>query len=146
MKCYEAKPISTKEGLRELKNAPAKGIVLGSPPICPCSQGCHKYLWEIDDDGLLFVEEKILESLDASLPHHSNLPYDRKAYIGGELWFETEERIYVSGGSGRYSPSSPEHLADTTKVFEKYGYIVTSLGWDSDKGEAKRCRETPPDA
>ena len=145
VKCYEAKPITTKDGLRELKCAPAKGIVQGFPPLCPCSRGCNTHLWEIDDDGVLFVEEKILESIHGRTKH-SNLPYRQKAYIGGELWFETENQIYVSGGSGRYGPCSAEHLADAIKVFEAYGYAITSLGWDCDKGKAKRCLERLPEA
>ena len=143
---YEDRPVLTRDGLRGLKPAPAKRIHLGFPPSCSGSRGYHTYIWVIEDMGLLFIREKPLRRLDRSSPHHSNLPFCQKAYIGGELWFETEERIYVSGGSGRYPPLSAEHLADAIKVFEAYGYDVTSLGWDCDKGEAKRCLESPPDA
>ena len=142
---YEDRPITTRQGLKELRPAPAKGIVPGLPPLCPRSRGRHTYIWVIDDDGLLFAKEEALESLDDSLPHHSNLPFDQKAYIGGELWFETEKQIYVSGASGRYGPLSAEQLACATEIFKVYGYAVTSLGWDYDKGVAKRCLERPPD-
>ena len=146
LKQYENRPVTSRQGLKELKCAPAKGIDLGFPPLCPRSLGCHTYIWVIDDDGLLFVPEKKLASLDNSFPHHSNLPFAQKAYIGGELWFETVERIYVSGASGRYSPLSAEQLAAAIRIFEAYGYAVTSLGWDYDKGKAKRCLERPPES
>ena len=143
---YEDRPVTTRQGLKELKPAPAKGIVLGFPPIYPNCLGCHTYIWVIDDDGLLFVREQDFASLDNSPPHHSNLPFRQKAYIGGELWFETREHLYVSGGSGRYPPLCAKHLADAIKVFEAYGYAATSLGWDYDKGRAKRCLERQQDA
>ena len=58
--------------------------------------------------------------------------------MGGELWFADEESLFLSGGSGRYPPSDETHLNDAVGVFKSYGYRVTSLGWDDERGEARR--------
>ena len=58
--------------------------------------------------------------------------------MGGELWFERVDSLWVSGGSGRYGPASEVELADSCRVFESFGYSVSSLGWNSEHGAAVR--------
>ena len=66
-KRYEDRPITTREGLRELKPAPAKNVSFGFPTSCPKNLGCQTYIWVIDDDGLLIVRERSLKSLKTHL-------------------------------------------------------------------------------
>ena len=93
--------------------------------------GCH--LWVIDSAGIPYI----LEDDPAVVQHnltkfkHTNLTGGRPAACGGELWFETPQRLYFNGCSGRYPVLSPQQLHDTERVFAALGYAVTSFGWDS---------------
>lgn len=78
--------------------------------------------------------------IDGYSPKHTNLTGGGEAYLGGELWFFSVSRIYVSGGSGRYPPADARQLADAVLVFETLDYDVESLGWDVDA--AKRYLES----
>ena len=63
-----------------------------------------RYLWVINDDGILFTLEIPIDDLNGEKPKHTNLTSGRPAYIGGELWFETGARLFVSGGSRTWLP------------------------------------------
>ena len=63
------------------------------------------------------------------MPKHTNLTGGRPAYIGGELWFETGARVFVSGGSGRYPPDGVEQIDDTIDVFESYQFGTLATNW-----------------
>ena len=54
------------------------------------------------------------------------------------MWFSDSENLYMSGGSGRYPPTSENHLNDAVRVFESYNYRVASLGWDPRWNRARR--------
>ena len=138
----EAVQLTPSSGFRLLPVAPAPDVALGYPPKAkgdPRSKKC--YLWVINDDGIPFIREISIPALNGQMPKHTNLTGGRPAYIGGELWFETDARIFVSGGSGRYPPEGAGQLADAVGVFESYQYAVTSLGWDAATGNAKRILE-----
>lgn len=77
--------------------------------------------------------------IDGYSPKHTNLTGGGEAYLGGELWFCSVSRIYVSGGSGRYPPANARQLADAVLIFETLAYDVESLGWNGDS--AKRILE-----
>ena len=123
-------------GLRFLGNAPAQEVHRGHPPKSRSEAGQHRYLWVINDEGLPFVKEIKNVRLNSNLPKHTNLTGGQPAYAGGELWFGTEESLFVSGGSGRYEPIHSDQLA--VGVFRAFGYAVTSLGWDTDRDEPRR--------
>lgn len=108
-------------------------------------QGDPPYLWVIDPRGIPYILEHPLEILDGSRPKHTNLTGGREAYVGGELWFGDTLKIFVSGGSGRYGPESPEQLEDAVSVFETFGYVVRSLEWDPQLGKARRNWERQDD-
>ena len=76
--------------------------------------------------------------MNNEFPKHTNLTGGGPAYAGGELWFETEESLFVSGGSGRYEPIDAEQLEEAVSVFGAYGYTVTSLGWDISMDKPRR--------
>ena len=65
-----------------------------------------------------------------NLPKHTNLTGGGEAYVGGELWFASNDSLYVSGGSGRYPPIDSRQLEQAVGVFRHYGYEARSLGWD----------------
>jgi hypothetical protein len=92
----------------------------------------------INDKGLPFVKEIKIDRLNSNLPKHTNLTGGQPAYVGGELWFGTEEALFVSGGSRRYQPIDPAQLDEAVRVFCAFGYTVTSLGWDDDRDKPRR--------
>ena len=124
-------------GLRILGTAPVRNVRTGVPPRRR-GQPTNRYLWVIDDNGIPYIFEAPIPVLQNNWPKHTNLTAGGRAYLGGELWFRDHESIYVSGGSGRYPPRNPQHLADAADVFRSYGYAVTSLGWDTDNNRAER--------
>ena len=113
-------------------------MVFGSPPRSQGDPGCHRYLWVISDSGIPYIKEASVYGLNSQLPKHTNLTGGQPAYIGGELWFAGQDRLFVSGGSGRYPPINEGQLEEAVRVFEAYRYAVISLGWDEDTRKAKR--------
>ena len=134
-------PLDSSSGYRLLGYAPARDVECGFPPRSQKDDGYHRYLWVINEAGIPFIKEIPIAALGDCKPKHTNLTGGYPAFIGGELWFKTSERLFVSGGSGRYKPNNEEHLADAVSVFEAYRYEVTSLGWNYETGNAKRTLE-----
>ena len=129
--------LSASNGFMLLPIAPARGVTFGRPPMARRNSE-NRYLWVINDAGIPFIKEISIAALNGREPKHTNLTGGGPAYIGGELWFETDTRIFVSGGSGRYPPYGAQQLADAVGVFEAYQYTVVSLGWNEEEGEAMR--------
>lgn len=136
----EAVLLPPSSGFTLLPAAPAQGVAFGHPPNSRRS-GRNRYLWVINDAGIPFIKEIPIAALNGREPKHTNLTGGSPAYIGGELWFETNTQLFVSGGSGRYPPYGAEQLADAVNVFEAYQYAVISLGWNEEEGEAMRILE-----
>lgn len=95
----------------------------------------------INDQGIPFIKEMPIFALNSQCPKHTNLTGGQSAYIGGELWFDTGESLYISGASGRYRPIDEDQLKDAVGVFEAYSYSVTSLGWDGERDRPRRIWE-----
>ena len=129
------------DGLRVLDRAPAQAISLGTPPPSRTEPGANCYLWVIDVNGISYIREAPIASIAGEKPKHTNLTGGGKAYLGGELWFESDSCLWVSGGSGRYPPIDGVQLDCAVRVFRDFGYGVTSLGWDAGTDKAKRYRE-----
>ena len=131
-------------GLRILEYTPTTDVDYGYPPKSqspPAFQrvgGLHPYLWVLTDGGILFIKETPIAELNSALPKHTNLTGGKPAYVGGQLWFETGESIFVSGGSGRYKPIDAEQLEAAVGVFRAFGYNPISLGWDELRNEPRR--------
>ena len=121
-----------------LPQAPAEGVSLGWPRESRNDPGINTYIWVIDDNGIPHIRVVKLDELGERHPHHTNLTGGGRAYVGGEMWFETNDTLWVSGSSGRYHPISEVQLGDSVKVFEDFGYSVHSMGWDPEGGRA--CR------
>ena len=131
-------------GFRLLGPAPAVDVSFGSPPASRSDAGSNRYLWVIDERGIPFVLESRLAAVGSNLPKHTNLTGGGRAYLGGEMWFDSPVALYVSGGSGRYPPWDHRQLEAAVQVFASFGYEAGSLGWDHVARRAKRYREGPP--
>ena len=125
--------------MKILTSAPATDVLFGYPPgKAPDMRGMHTYIWVIDDRGIPYILDNPLDELDGECPKHTNLTGGHSAYVGGEMWFEDADSLWVSGGSGRYHPVSETQLGDSVRVFESFGYSVCSLGWDAENDRAFR--------
>ena len=124
-----------------LPEAPAMGVSLGRPGEGHGSLATNTYIWVIDEDGIPYVLDVGLPELGGRRPKHTNLTLGANAYVGGEMWFEAADALWVSGGSGRYHPVSEDQLGASVRVFEYFGYSVRSLGWDLEGGVARRFLE-----
>jgi hypothetical protein len=121
-----------------LPQAPAVGVSLGWPREGRNDPGTNTYLWVIDLEGIPYVLDVGLPQLGGCRPKHTNLTGGGMAFVGGEMWFEAVDKLYISGGSGRYEPGSEDQLEDSRRVFESFGYSVSSLGWNSIRGKPVR--------
>ena len=126
------------DGIRLLEPAPAADVRMGRPPTIRDTLGINRYLWVIDARGIPYIIERDTPALDGELPKHTNLTGGEEAYIGGEMWFAALDELHLSGGSGRYAPANSAQLEDAVRVFESFGYAVTSLGWNDNWGRARR--------
>ena len=114
-------------------------IRLGRPPQFRNGPSPNRYLWVIDHRGIPYILEAPFPfSGKERLPKHTNITEGDPAYVGGELWFSSNDSIFLSGGSGRYHPIDEQQLKDAVRVFGDYGYQVSSLGWDAESGYAAR--------
>ena len=124
-----------------LPQAPAIGMALGRPGSSRGISRINTYIWVIDERGIPYVLDVGLPELDGENPKHTNLTAGGNAYTGGEMWFEAADALWVSGGSGRYHPLSEDQLGDSVRVFQDFGYSVSSLGWDPERDQARRLLE-----
>src|ERR1035437_5937410 len=105
-------------GVRFLKEAPTAGIVHGRPPVGREDPGDPPYLWVIDDSGVPYILDQPVIVLGYSGPKHSNLTGGGQAFVGGELWFKSDQELVVSGAS-----RSEEH----TSELQSRQYLVCRL-------------------
>ena len=138
---WENRRLTAADGFRLLGRAPARAIRLGTLPSSRDEQGANRYLWVIDANGIPYVREAPIQSIGGNVPKHTNLTGGRRAYLGGELWFASHSRLYVSGGSGRYPPVDRAQLDCAFRVFRDFDYDVVSLGWDEGTDTARRYLE-----
>ena len=134
----ERKQLDKKEGLRLLESATATDVLTGRPPLSQSESGSCRYLWVIDAKGIPYIIESHITTIGCQMPKHTNITGGMEAYLGGEMWFASQESLYISGGSGRYPPSDEQQLREAVEVFESFDYAVKSLGWDTDAGYARR--------
>lgn len=135
----EAIMLNASDGLSILQPAPATGVIYETPPKSR-SDKTTPYLWVIDERGVPYILEVRIARIGA-LPKHTNLTGGGAACLGGEMWFETNTALCISGASGRYPPQNAAQLADAVRVFESFGYRVASLGWDKENEVARRWLE-----
>jgi hypothetical protein len=105
--------------------------------------GDGKCLWVIVSDAVPAIVElapRARVALQSGVAKHTNLTGGGHASCGGECWVDAvvEKRLWVNGGSGRYRPSSPQHLDDAVAVIRLLGYDVISAGWSTDNDWPER--------
>ncbi|MEE9614130.1 MAG: hypothetical protein V3W31_04125 [Thermodesulfobacteriota bacterium] len=129
--------LSEEHGVVQIKIAPISDLVCGMPPqdLSERNSDRAKFIWVIQKDSSPRILEKSgkVEFLESKRATHTNLTGGKKAYCGGEIWFQSEDTIYISGASGRYPPRDSQELEDICDAFRRLGYKVASLGWDSDR-------------
>ena len=141
---HEDIQLETADGLRLLGPAPALEVEIGIPPVSRDDEKSkNPYLWVIDQRGVPYIVEEGLAVIGSKMPKHTNLTGGGGAYLGGQMWFASEEALYVSGGSGRYPPTDRRQLEEAVQVIESFGYEVRSFGWDHELRVAIRYWEGP---
>ena len=137
--------LNENDGLKTLQPAPATNVTPGTPPKSSSDNGTNTHLWVITERGVLYIPEVRIKRIRYALPKHSNLTGGGEAYLGGEMWFESDTTLWINGWSGRYPPKNAAQLKEAVRVFESFGYRVHSLGWnekDGEKGKARRFLDT----
>lgn len=82
-----------------------------------------RYLWIITERGLHIILEQTPNPDSArGIVCHSNLTGGQSALQGGELWFGTDNKIYINYRSGRYGAESEEQQAGVIEYFKYVGY------------------------
>lgn len=125
--------------------APAEGMRLGTPQFGNMTDRT-KYLWLVTPSDVLAGLEHGDSGLSTSRRYlaHTNLSGGKETHAGGELWFPGHSSIWMTGGSGRYPPRSPEELDAVKQSFIDAGYDVRCAGWDYEVGRPSRVfREGP---
>jgi hypothetical protein len=82
-----------------------------------------KYLWIIDEDGLIIIPEQTQNELAGrQVVCHTNITGGKPALQGGELWFDKEGTIYINNKSGRYGASTLNQREAILDYFRFVGY------------------------
>ena len=133
----ELAPVSEADGLLLLNKVPDR-LPRGRPRRSHQEAGENCHLWVIDDRGRPCISEAPLRRLGGNQLRHTNLTGGGEASIGGEIWFDDLPRVYLSGSSGRYPPTGPEHLKAAEDLFRAVGFDVVGLGWDEETNQPMR--------
>lgn len=133
----ETRLLGPAEGVVEWTSAPTPTPEFGDPP----TEARHRTdpdrrtrLWVVLPSRVPTVLEyhPYAQQLASKRMTHTNLTGGDDAHCGGELWVKDATTLYLSGASGRYTPSSAQVLAAAANAFRSAGYRVGSLGWDGD--------------
>lgn len=130
----ELRDVSANSDVFSLQEAPVESFVVGSPPREPASSGQQMYVWLIKESDVVLALEAGTSGQGTNRGRlaHTNLSGGKPAHAGGEVWFQDEKNIWLTGGSSRYAPECVEELNAVVSSFSESGYIVSSCGWDSD--------------
>lgn len=124
---------SKNKDVYSLSIAPQAEFEIGTPPRKARTSGEKMHLWLVktDDVAVTLEEGESGASTERGRFAHTNLCGLTDAHCGGELWFETHSRIWLTGGSSRFPPRSDQELSLIVDQFRKSGYEVCSCGWDA---------------
>jgi hypothetical protein len=99
-------------------------VVEVNPDTIELDPEAGRYLWVITETGMHIILEA---TPNVASPRqkvcHSNITGGQPALQGGELWFGTDEKIYINFRSGRYGAESDEHMRTVVEYFFFVGYI-----------------------
>jgi hypothetical protein len=128
------------DGLGELLDG--SGSAGDAPPqLEPLSEDnlpAERRLWVVREKDVVHAQEhcEFGKQRPAGRLKHTNLTGGEPAYSGGELLIVDNNRIIVSGDSGRYGPRSAAEMQDVSIAFRDAGYTVYSLGYDQEANRA----------
>lgn len=128
----EVRDVTGDAAVRILTPPPIASTAAGSPPIGSFSEGEGKHIWVITKEVIPYALEsgelgKTIEGRGRLA--HTNLTGGEAAYCGGEAWFSSPTKVFLTGGSGRYPPKSKEELQCVVDSFQNAGFEVHSAGW-----------------
>jgi hypothetical protein len=98
-----------------------------------------RYLWVLTATDLPYALELCVwaKTLESGMLKHSNLTGGGRAYIGGELWFVSEDRLVINFCSGRYGARDDGDMELAGAIIEALvedGYAVATTGRDEEQG------------
>ena len=113
----------------------SKNVKCAEPPKTKASK-VNTYLWVIGKNENLIALEglEVGLQLESKIIKHTNLTGGELAHCGGELWFVSEDKLFINGSSGRYGPQSGQELEDAAKAFRSEGFKVASAGYNEETG------------
>ena len=98
-------------------------VVEVNPDTIELDPETGRYLWIIDSMGMkLILEATPNPAAERQIVCHSNLTGGERALQGGELWFGTDEKIYINFRSGRYGAITEEQEQTVIEYFKFVGY------------------------
>lgn len=129
----EVVDLTSNDDIVSLDTAPADGMTLGKPQTGNVTDQT-KYLWLVTSSDVLAALEHGASGRATMRGRlaHTNLCGGKNAHAGGEMWFRAHSSIWMTGGSGRYGPSTASELDAVALAFTVAGYAVRSAGWDQE--------------
>jgi len=129
----ESTDLSANSDIVSLEAAPATGMTLGKPQPKNVTDSA-KYLWLVTHEDVLGALEFGVSGNATTRRRlaHTNLSGGQDAHAGGEMWFRGHSSIWMTGGSGRYPPTTATELEATVAAFTEAGYAVRCAGWDAE--------------
>jgi hypothetical protein len=126
----ELRKLNLEEGVEEFDICLGAKAKKGDLPVSHPTN--NPYLWVIGKGNIPAILEasEIGKILESKVVKHTNLTGGKDAHCGGEVWFLEDDKIIISGSSGRYGPDNGEKLVDAARVFKEQGYQVAHLGMD----------------
>jgi hypothetical protein len=148
----EKRLLNSSDGVQEFEDAPCSVV---TQDMVPSTKNLDKdkeknkekkFLWVIRESDIPFIREHttVTPLLSSGRCTHTNLTGGADAYCGGEVWFASERRLILNGGSGRYPPKEPDELDVVVVSFEQAGYRVWSMGWDDGIDQPARVLKGVP--
>ena len=99
-------------------------VVEVNPDTIELDPETGRYLWVITEAGMhIILEATPNDASPRKNVCHSNITGGQAALQGGELWFGTDEKIYINYRSGRYGAMSEEQEQIVFDSFIYVGYL-----------------------
>lgn len=100
-----------------------ENVVEVNPETIELDPETGRYLWVITTSGMhLILEDTPNPASPRQKVCHSNITGGQAALQGGELWFGTDEKIYINYRSGRYGALTEDHMQTVVAYFYYAGY------------------------
>jgi hypothetical protein len=98
-------------------------VVEVNPDTIELDPETGRYLWVITEIGMhIILEDTPNPASPRKKVCHSNITGGNPALQGGELWFGTDECVYINYRSGRYGAVTDEQEKYVVEYFKYVGY------------------------